>query len=69
MQWKKIGKKKSIFVHPRGHFFQKTKIVKFAQWQKNHLFPILKVFLKQSENIEKIDLPKMLRQFWKPESM
>jgi hypothetical protein len=50
--------KKSIFCHTGVIFFQKTKIDKIAQWQKSHFSAILKVFLKQSENIEKIDLPK-----------
>ena len=56
---KKIWQK-SRFFHPNGHFFPKDQNwQKLPQYQKNHLSPILKVFLKQSENIEKIDLPKI----------
>jgi hypothetical protein len=54
---------------PQESFFPKTKIDKFDQKQKSHFFLILKVFFKQSGNIEKIDLPKFQRQFWKAESM
>ena len=45
------------------------KIKNWENFQKNHYFSSLKVFLKKLVNIQKIDLPKEKRQFCNPENM